>query len=82
MTAIQRDRSSRAALRVGDQVQVHTQAGLTLGRVSAVHRQGNGIEYVVRTDAHDGGMGGVVNVWTTSARSSYLVPLADSGEQP
>ncbi|MCW2529562.1 MAG: hypothetical protein JWM76_4422 [Pseudonocardiales bacterium] len=81
MTASHGDTTPRPAHRVGDQVLVDQRGDLRPGRISSVHHHDGGIEYVVRADARDGGMGGVVNVWTTSGHSSYLVPLTLPGDQ-
>jgi hypothetical protein len=39
------------------------------------HHVNDGVEYVVRTDPHDGGMGEVLNIWTSSGSSSFLTAL-------
>ena len=33
----------------------------------------------MHTDAPDGGMGGVINLWTTSGQSSFLRPAPVGG---
>ena len=65
--------------RVNDRVQVHRHGTRRPGRISAVHHHDNGVEYVVRLDAPDGGIGAVVNVWTASGHSTFLSP--EGGEQ-
>jgi hypothetical protein len=60
---------------VGDRTQVQHQGTPTPGRISSIHRNDNGIEYVVRTDPADGGLGGlghVLNIWTTSRQFSFF----------
>jgi|tagenome__1003787_1003787.scaffolds.fasta_scaffold20880169_4 hypothetical protein len=64
---------------VGDRVQVERHGQLVPGRISAIRPSGRGTEYVIRTDPADGGMGDVLNVWSTSAHPSYLLPIADRG---
>lgn len=65
---------------VGDRVQVQGQGKTILGRISSIHRKNTGVEYVVRTDAVDGGIGQVLNIWTTSGESSFLSPAMARGE--
>jgi len=73
---------SRTGLQVGDRVQVQRRGRLTPGRILSIHRQEGGVEYVVAVAAaSDCGLGAIVNVWTTSGRSAYLVP-AGAGRQP
>ena len=64
---------------VNDRVHVHRRGERRPGRISSVHRHESGIEYVVRLDGPDGGLGAVVNVWTTSGHSNFLTPTG--GEQ-
>jgi hypothetical protein len=72
--------AARTALhQVNDRVQVHRRGTRRPGRISSVHHHENGVEYVVRLDAPDGGMGAVVNGWTTSGHSTVLTPAG--GEQ-
>jgi hypothetical protein len=59
---------------VGDRVHVHRKGHRVLGRISSVHTTDRGVEYVVRTDPTDGGIGGVLNIWTTSGHSSFITP--------
>ncbi|WP_375481060.1 hypothetical protein [uncultured Jatrophihabitans sp.] len=77
--AAQRDTTPRTPHQVNDRVQVHRRGTRRLGRISSVHHHDNGIEYVVRLDGPDGGLGAVVNVWTTSGHSTFLTPTG--GEQ-
>ena len=51
---------------VGARVLVQHQGQTKHGRISSIHHRSNGTEFVVRTEASDSGMGGVVNLWTTS----------------
>lgn len=64
---------------VNDRVQVHRAGTRRPGRISSIHHHDNGIEYVVRLEGPDGGLGAVVNVWTTSGHSTFLTPAG--GEQ-
>lgn len=66
---------------VGDRVQVRHHGQLRPGRIRSVHQRNSGIEYVINTDPVDGGMGEVVNVWTTSGRSLYQAPAAEGGSR-
>ena len=78
MTATQQG-STTPAYQVGDHVQVQRKSGATPGRISSIHRRNDGIEYVVSLTAPDGGLGSVLNVWTTSGRSSFLRPAPMGG---
>jgi hypothetical protein len=60
---------------VGDRVQVQHKGQPKPGRVSSIHNVTDGVEYVVRTDPHDGGMGEVLKNWTSSGSSSFLTAL-------
>jgi hypothetical protein len=80
MTATQTVSNTTQAHRVGDRVRVHRGGGTYPGRISSIHHRDNGVEYVVHTDATDGGMGHVVNIWTTSGHSSFLTPAQAGGE--
>ena len=64
---------------VGDQVQVQRKGASTPGRISSIHRRKDGVEYVVSLTATDGGLGSVINVWTTSGQSSFLRPAPAGG---
>lgn len=81
MTTSESDGRSRTGLQVGDRVHVQRRGRLTPGRILSIHRQDDGVAYVVAVDAADSGLGGVINVWTTSGRSAYLV-AAGAGGQP
>ncbi len=81
MTTSESDGRGRTGLLVGDRVHVQRHGRLMAGRILSIHRTDNGVVYVVAVDAADGGLGGVINVWTTSGRSAYLVP-AGAGGQP
>ena len=70
---------STPAYQVGDRVQVHREGVATPGRISSIHHGQDGIEYVVSLTAPDGGLGSVINVWTTSGHSSFLTPCAETG---
>jgi hypothetical protein len=59
---------------VGERVHVHRKGQTNAGRISSVHRSERGVEYVIRTEAADGGVGGVVNIWTTSGHTSFITP--------
>ena len=61
---------------VGDRVQVQHKGQLKPGRISSIHHVNDGVEYVVRTDPQGGGMGEVLNIWTSSGGSSCLTALA------
>lgn len=78
MTATQIS-TTAPAYQVGDRVQVQRKGTATPGRISSIHRRKDGVEYVVHTDAPDGGMGGVINLWTTSGQSSFLRPAPVGG---
>jgi hypothetical protein len=65
---------------VGDRVRVQRGGGTYPGRISSIHHRDNGVEYVVHTDATDGGMGHIVNIWTTSGHSAFLTPAPAGGE--
>jgi hypothetical protein len=78
MTATQIVSTIVSAHQVGDRVRVQRKGITYPGRISSIHHRDNGVEYVVRTDTTDGGMGQVVNIWTTSGHSSFLAPV--SGE--
>jgi hypothetical protein len=58
--------------RVNDRVHVRQHGLQRVGRISSIHRRGNGIEYVVRLDAANGGLGPVINAWTNGRRSRFL----------
>ena len=77
MTAIHID--TTPAFQVGDQVQGQRKSGTTPGRISSIHRRKDGVEYVVSLTAPDGGLGSVLNVWTTSGQSSFLRPAPTGG---
>lgn len=73
------DTTSSLQHHVGDRVRVERNGGQhTPGRISSIHHVRGGIEYVVHADAADGGIGSVLNVWTSSGHTSLLVP-ADRG---
>jgi hypothetical protein len=57
---------------VGERVQIQHKGQPKPGRISSIHHINDGIEYVVRTDPHDGGMGEVLTIWTSSGSSSFL----------
>lgn len=77
MTATQT--STTPAYQVGDRVQVQRKGAATPGRISSIHRRKDGVEYVVRTEPAEGGIGGVINLWTTSGQSSFLSPAPTGG---
>lgn len=68
-------RAGRAP-QVGDRVLVQRGRVRCRGWVSSIHRSKQGVEYVVRTEDRDGGMGQVFNIWTTSGGRCSLVILA------
>lgn len=57
---------------VNDRVLVWHRGQRRAGRISSIHRHEDGIEYVVRLDDSAGGMGTVVNVWSSGARCAVL----------
>jgi hypothetical protein len=61
---------------VGDRVQIQHKGQPKPGRISAIHHINGGVEYVVRTDPHDGSMGEVLTIWTSSGTSSFLTAPA------
>jgi hypothetical protein len=64
--------------RVGDRVQVQHRGQAKPERISSIHRVNDGVEYVVHADPADpsgGGMGEVLNVWTSSGTSSFQTAL-------
>ena len=63
--------------RVGGRVLVQHRGQTKPGRIDAIHRRSNGTEFVVRTDAHDGRPGGVVNLWTTSDNPMAMRPAPE-----
>jgi hypothetical protein len=79
MTATQ-NTTIAPAYHVGDRVHVDRKGESTPGRITSIHRRKGGVEYVVRTEPTDGGMGNVVNLWTTSGQSSFLRPAPTGGE--
>jgi hypothetical protein len=80
MTATQILSTIGQAHQVGDRVRVQRKGITYPGRISSIHHRDNGVEYVVHTDATDGGMGHIVNIWTTSGHSSFLTPAPAGGE--
>ncbi len=80
MTTSDCDGRSRTGLQVGDRVQVQRRGRLTPGRILSIHRKEGGVEYVVAVDATDDGLGGVINVWTTSGRSAYVLAAGAGGQ--
>lgn len=79
MTATQIVSTIAQAHQVGDRVRVQRRGVTYPARISSIHHRDNGVEYVVHTDAADGGMGSVVNLWTTSGQSSFLRPAPAGG---
>lgn len=61
---------------VGDRVQIQHKGQPKPGRISSIHQVNDDVEYVVRTDPQDGGMGEVLNIWTSSGSSSFLTTPA------
>jgi hypothetical protein len=82
MPAARIETSTAPPHQVGDRVQVRHRGRMTPGRIRSVHPLDGGVEYVISTDPVEGGMGHVVNVWTTSGRSHYLglAPATAGGE--
>ena len=76
MTATHTSTTTTLPWRVGDRVQIQHKGQPKPGRVSSIHHVNDGVEYVVRTDPRDGGMGEVLNIWTSSGSSSFLTALA------
>ena len=76
MTATQTYSTTTLPWLVGDRVQVQHKGQPKPGRVSSIHHVNDGVEYVVRTDPHDGGMSEVLNIWTSSGTSSFLTAPA------
>jgi hypothetical protein len=81
MTATQPTTTISLPYLVGDPVRVQRTGVTYSGRISSIHRRDNGVEYVIRTHATDGGMGQVLNIWTTSGQPSFLTPPQVGGEQ-
>jgi hypothetical protein len=75
MTATQIGSKILPAHQVGDRVQVQHKGQHKPGRISSIHQVNDGVEYVVRTDPHDDGVGEVLNIWTSSGASSFLTTL-------
>jgi hypothetical protein len=76
MTATETKNTTTLPWLVGDRVQVQHKGQPKPGRVSSVHHVNDGVEYVVRTDSRGGGMGEVLNIWTSSGSSSFLTAPA------
>jgi hypothetical protein len=57
---------------VNDRVLVRYDGQTRAGRISSIHRHADDVEYVIRLDDEDGGMGVVVNVWSTGGRCTLL----------
>ena len=76
MTATQTNSTTTLPWLVGDRVQVQHKGQPKPGRVSSIHHVNDGVEYVVRTDPQDGGMGEVLYIWTSSGSSSFLTAPA------
>lgn len=76
MTATETNSTTTLPWLVGDRVQVQHKGQPKPGRVSSIHHVNDGVEYVVRTDPRDGGMGEVFNIWTSSGSSSFLTAPA------
>lgn len=57
---------------VNDRILVRYAGQTRAGRISSIHRHTDELEYVVRLDDEDGGMGFVVNVWSTGGRCTLL----------
>jgi hypothetical protein len=57
---------------VNDRVLVRYDGQTRAGRISSIHRHADDVEYVVRLDDEDAGMGVVVNVRSTSGRCTFL----------
>ena len=57
---------------VNDRVLVQYDGQTRAGRISSIHRHADDVEYVIRFDDEDGGMGVVVNVWSTGGRCTLL----------
>lgn len=68
---------TRPVHQVGDRVQIHRDGHIQRGRVNSIHRVSGGIEYVVHADAAGGGIGGVLNVWTSDVRTPFLASAND-----
>ncbi|MDT0262293.1 hypothetical protein [Jatrophihabitans lederbergiae] len=64
----------KPSYQVGSRVLVQHKGTTSTGQISSIHRQSNGTEYVVRIDACDGGMGSVLNLWSTSDRPMSMRP--------
>lgn len=72
--------SVRPVYKVGDRIQIHRNATTTAGRITAIHRNGEGVEYVVRTDAAGGGLGNVLNIRTTLNQLPFPCCASISGK--
>jgi hypothetical protein len=75
MTATQTNTKTPLPWLVGDRVLIEHKGQRRPGRISSIHHVNDGVEYVVRTDPRDGGMGEVLNIWTSSGSSSFLTAL-------
>jgi hypothetical protein len=73
MTATQISGTALPAHQVGDRLHVQHKEQPKPGRISSIHHVNDGVEYVVRTDPDDaGGMGEVLNIWTSFGTSSFF----------
>ncbi|MBN9620775.1 MAG: hypothetical protein J0H43_13755 [Actinobacteria bacterium] len=78
MTATHTSTTTTLPWLVGDRVQIQHKGQPKPGRISSIHHINDGVEYVVRTDRADpagGGVGEVLNIWTSSGTSSFLTAL-------
>ena len=75
MTATQIGSKILPAHQVGDRVQVQHKGQPKPGWISSIHHVNDGVEYVLRADPHDDGMGEVLNICTSSGSSSFLTAL-------
>ncbi len=81
MTTTRTTSKATSFYHVGDRVHVQRDGQACPGRISSIHPSSTGVEYVIAIDDPDGGVGGVVNIWTTSGRSSFLT-LSPAGDGP
>ena len=61
--------------RSGDRVQVQHHGRPRRGWTGSIHRVRGGVEYVVHTEAADGGIGKVLHVFSSSGHSPALAPV-------
>lgn len=68
--------TAQCPYKVGQKVELIGRDGREDARVLAIHRNGRGVEIVVRTVDLVDAPGRNVSVFTTSGRSSWLAPIS------